>query len=133
MNGSVLGFDNTHNIVLSNWLQPFVKPVSRPENVGGDGSWPDWDIKIAGELTPSLRLRIVVRFLMRCLLHYQELHPRVNCFCIILRQSILRLLRFLRQSILRRVQAVAADVRRLILFSPQEFRASLDRVAVDLA
>ena len=65
---------------VKNWRQPFVKRVSRPENVGGDGSWPDWDIKIAGELTPSVRLRIVARFLMRCLLHYQEAHPRVNFY-----------------------------------------------------
>jgi hypothetical protein len=60
--------------VLSNCRQPFVKRGSRPENVGGDGSWPDWEIKMAGELTPSVRVRIAARFLMRCLLHYQEAH-----------------------------------------------------------
>jgi hypothetical protein len=65
-------------MVLSQWRQPFAKRVCRPENVGGDGSWADWDIKMAGGLTPSVRLRIAARFLMRCLLHYQEPHPRVN-------------------------------------------------------
>jgi|ERR1017187_2278892 hypothetical protein len=79
MKGSVLGFDNSRNIVLSNWRQPLVKRASCPENVGGDGSWPDWDIKMAGELTPSVRLRIAARFLMRCLLNYQEA-PRASIF-----------------------------------------------------
>jgi hypothetical protein len=68
--------------VVQNWWQPFVKRVSLPENVGRDGSWSDWDIKMAGEFTRSVRLRIVARFLMHCLLHYQELHPRVNFICI---------------------------------------------------
>jgi len=63
-----------------NWRQPFVKRASRPENVGGDGSWPVWDIKMAGELTPSVRHRIAARFLMRCLVDYQESHPRVNFY-----------------------------------------------------
>jgi hypothetical protein len=66
--------------VLSNLRQPFVKPVSRPENIAGDGSWPDWDMKMAGELTPSVRHRIVAQFLIRCLLFYQESHPRVNFY-----------------------------------------------------
>jgi hypothetical protein len=48
---SVLGFDNS------------------PENVGGDGSWADWDIEMAGELTPSVRLRLVARFFMRYFAH----------------------------------------------------------------
>src|ERR1035441_10317234 len=91
MNGSVLGFDNTHNIVLSNWLQPFVKPVSRPENVGGDGRWPDWDIKIAGELTPSVRLRIAAQFPMRCLLLYQEAHRASTFICIIFNHGLTRM------------------------------------------
>jgi hypothetical protein len=34
---------------VKNWRQPFVKRVNDPEKVGGDGSWPDWDIKIEGE------------------------------------------------------------------------------------
>src|ERR1019366_911194 len=71
MKGPVLDFDNSRNIVLSNWRQR--------GNVGGDGSWPDWAIKMAGELTPSVRLRIVARFLMRCLLLYQEA-PRASIF-----------------------------------------------------
>jgi hypothetical protein len=62
------------------WRQPFVKPISRPQTVGGDGSWPDWDIKMTGELTLSVRLRIAARFLMDYLLQYLEQHPRVNFF-----------------------------------------------------
>jgi hypothetical protein len=59
---SVPGFDNSRNIVkdaVKNRRQPIVNRVSRPENIGGDGSRPDWDVKMAGELTPSVRLRIV--------------------------------------------------------------------------
>jgi hypothetical protein len=65
---------------VKNWRQSFGKLGSRSKNVGGDGSGPDWEIKMAGELTPSVRLRMVARFLMRCLLHYQESHPRVNFY-----------------------------------------------------
>ena len=79
--GAVLRFDNSRFIVLSNWRQPFAKRVSRPENVGGDGSWPDWEIKMAGEFTPSVMTSdSIARFLMRCLLHYQESHSRVNFY-----------------------------------------------------
>lgn len=40
----------------------------------------DEEIKMAGELTPSARLRIVALLLMRCLYDYQESNPRVNFF-----------------------------------------------------
>jgi hypothetical protein len=65
--GAVLGFDNSAfelEAAVKNWRLTCVKRVSRVGNVGGDGSWPDWDIKMAGELTPSVRLRIAARFLM---------------------------------------------------------------------
>jgi hypothetical protein len=42
LKGSVLGFDNSRKLVFSNWRPPSAKPVSRPENVGGEGSWPGY-------------------------------------------------------------------------------------------
>ena len=65
-------FHKRLNATVKNWRQPFVKRASRPENVDGGRSWPDWDIQIAGELTPSVRLRIVALFLMGCLLHFSR-------------------------------------------------------------